>query len=65
MRCCACGGELTVTEQTVVGAHDEIDDDDGEYGEWDAFGESDAMPAVRLLTFAPVGRDAREARRGH
>ena len=28
MRCCGCGGDLTVTEQPVVGTLDDLDDDD-------------------------------------
>jgi hypothetical protein len=54
MRCCDCGGELTVTEQTVVGASDEIEDDDAEF---------DDVPNVRLLSFGPSAPAPREARR--
>jgi hypothetical protein len=59
MRCCDCGGELTVTEQTVVGALDEIEDDDE-----DEFAGFEDAPGVRLLTFEPTARRPREARRG-
>jgi hypothetical protein len=54
MRCCECGGELTVTEQTVVGASDEIEDDDDEFED---------VPNVRLLSFGPAARTPREALR--
>jgi hypothetical protein len=60
MRCCDCGGELTVTEQTVVEATDEIEDDDD-----DELADYDGAPLVRLLAFQPTSRGPREAGRGH
>lgn len=53
MRCCGCGGELTMTEQPVVVALDEFDDD----------AELDELPNVRVLSMAPLELRRREARR--
>jgi|SRR5581483_12162449 len=59
MRCCQCGGDLTVTEQPGTGAVAEAEDDDLELDE----PEVDDEPSVRLLPFEPSPR-TREARRG-
>src|SRR5438034_780073 len=56
MRCCGCGGELTVTEQPVIGGLDDLDDDDGDL---------EAAPGVRRLVREPLELRRREARRGH
>ena len=56
MRCCGCGGELTVTEQPVIGAIDDFDDDDAELED---------APNVRLLSSEPLALRRREARRIH
>jgi len=62
MRCCDCGGELTITEQTVVSAIDEIEDDDADMADYYEF---ESAPNVRVLAFEPVAFRTREARQGH
>ncbi len=56
MRCCGCGGELTVTEQPVLDAIDELDDEEAELED---------LPNVRLLSIEPLALRRREARQGH
>src|SRR5262245_20626851 len=50
MRCCDCGGELSVIEQTVLGTIDEAEDDADELYEY----EYEAAPNVRVLAFEPI-----------
>jgi hypothetical protein len=56
MRCCGCGGELTVTEQPVLSTLDELDDEDADFED---------VPNVRRLSPEPLELRRREARRGH
>jgi hypothetical protein len=46
MRCCGCGGTLTLAEQPVLGAIDDLDDDDDS--------ELEDSPGVRPFMSEPL-----------